>query len=165
MFIDRVGTNYYLGVANNHTRQGKLYVAQAAALFPTCKPGSMDIGAFREKSPFDFNVVGQPSQVKLVRDASGCWYLLAFRSDEDDDPNGDDYVDVYAVTFSPFSISPRLYSVHIYLKPGDTGFASTGTHYVERSGRLLVSSSYRWSKDEGPGSSSYVSRVDECPSS
>ncbi len=39
-----------------------------------------------------------------------------------------------------------------------------GTHYVEPSGRLLISSSYRWSEDEGPGSSSYVSRVDECPS-
>jgi hypothetical protein len=36
---------------------------------------------------------------------------------------------------------------------------------VERSGRLLLSSSYRWAEDEGPGTSSYVSRVDECPSS
>jgi hypothetical protein len=32
-------------------------------------------------------------------------------------------------------------------------------------GILLLNSSYRWAKDEGPGESSYVSRVDECPSS
>ena len=51
-------------------------------------------------------------------------------------------------------------------KPGDTGFASTGTHHhVEPSGRLLVSSSYRWSKNERPGGAGYVSRVDELPSS
>ena len=31
--------------------------------------------------------------------------------------------------------------------------------------RLLLSSSYRWARDEGPGDSDYVSRVDECPSS
>jgi hypothetical protein len=48
---------------------------------------------------------------------------------------------------------------------GPTGFTNTGTHHVEPSGRLLLSSSYRWAKEEGPGSSSYVSRVDECPSS
>jgi hypothetical protein len=52
----------------------------------------------------------------------------------------------------------------VVFRPGDTGFVSTGTHYVEQSGRLLLSSSYRWAEDEGPGSSSYVSRVDECPS-
>ena len=68
------------------------------------------------------------------------------------------------MTFEPFSISYRLFSTHITFKPGDTSFASTGTHHVERSGRLLLASSYRWSKDEGPGASSYVSRVDECPS-
>ena len=39
-----------------------------------------------------------------------------------------------------------------------------GTHHVEPSGRLLLGSSYRWAKDEGPGDSGYVSRVDECPS-
>ena len=38
-------------------------------------------------------------------------------------------------------------------------------HSVEASGRLLVASSYRWAKDEGPGGSSFVSRVDELPSS
>ncbi|HEX9529082.1 MAG TPA: hypothetical protein VF951_16410 [Streptosporangiaceae bacterium] len=38
------------------------------------------------------------------------------------------------------------------------------THHVEPSGRLLLGSYYRWAKDEGPGDSRYVSRVDECPS-
>jgi hypothetical protein len=71
---------------------------------------------------------------------------------------------VYGVRFSPFAISYLLYSVHVVFRPGDTGFASTGTHYVENTGRLLLSSSYRWAEDEGPGSSSYVSRVDECAS-
>jgi hypothetical protein len=28
----------------------------------------------------------------------------------------------------------------------------------------LVASSYRWSEDEGPGGTGFVSRVDECPS-
>ena len=55
----------------------------------------------------------------------------------------------------------KSFSQHIFLRPGDTSFASTGTHYVEPAGRLLVSSSYRWAEDEGPGSSGYVSRVDE----
>lgn len=104
------------------------------------------------------------TQCKLIRDATGDWYLLGFRGDPEDDPRGADHVDVYGVTFQPFSISHRLYSIHVSFKPGDTSFANTGTHYVEESGRLLLASSYRWSKDEGPGRSSYVSRVDECPS-
>jgi hypothetical protein len=55
--------------------------------------------------------------------------------------------------------------VHVFFPGGDTGFVSTGTHYVEREGRLLLSTSYRWASEGGPGGSSYVSRVDECPSS
>jgi len=60
---------------------------------------------------------------------------------------------------------PGGQGVHIFFRPGDTSFTSTGTHHVEPSGRLLLSSSYRWANEEGPGDSSYVSRVDECPSS
>jgi hypothetical protein len=91
--------------------------------------------------------------------------LLGFRSDNDHDEHANDYVDVYDVSLSPFAISPRRSAVHVVFKPGDTGFANTGTHHVELSGRLLVSSSYRWSEDGGPGDSGYVSRVDEIPSS
>ena len=103
--------------------------------------------------------------MKLVRDSTGGWFLLAFRSEPNDDPNGTDYVDVYPISFAPFQIGARLLSQHVFFRAGDTGFASTGAHFVEAAGRLLVSSSYRWSRDEGPGGSSYVSRVDECPSS
>ena len=108
--------------------------------------------------------VRDASQVKLVRDSEGRWYLLGFRSDPSDDPRGTDYADVYGVRFNPFAITPLLYSVHVTFTPGDTAFASTGTHHVEPSGRLLISSSHRWAEDEGRGDSSYVSRVHECPS-
>jgi hypothetical protein len=167
VFIDRVDDYYYLGIASSNWGWGKLFCARDSDLFPACEQGSMNVSAFEPAAPeslFPFPVTGGASQNKLIRDAKGQWYLLGFRSDPPDDPNGTDYVDVYAVTFSPFRISYRLFSVHISFRPGDTGFASTGTHYVERSGRLLVSSSYRWAKDEGPGDSSFVSRVDECPS-
>jgi hypothetical protein len=114
---------------------------------------------------FPFPVPAGTTQTKLVRDATGEWYLLGYRGDPADDTGATDYVDVYGVTFEPFSISYRQSSVHITFKPGATSFANTGTHHVERSGRLLLSSSYRWARDEGPGDSDYVSRVDECPSS
>jgi hypothetical protein len=168
LLVDRVGQQYYLGIASTHWGWGALLSARATELFPICKRGAMDVSAFRpaaHQSMFPFPLTDSPSQCKLIRDATGDWYLLAFRSDPEGDPHGTDYVDVHGVTFEPFSISYRLFSVHITFKPGDTGFASTGTHHVERSGRLLLSSSYRWSKDEGPGASSYVSRVDECASS
>jgi hypothetical protein len=165
LFIDRADDIYYLGIASSHWGWGQLLRAPAESLFPGCKQGSMNVSAFVPEAMFPFPVTGGPSQVKLIRDGSGNWYLLTFRSDPSDDEHGADYVDVYGVRFAPFCISYLLYSVHIFFRPGDTGFANTGTHYVEASGRLLVSSSYRWAEDEGPGSSSYVSRVDECPSS
>ena len=87
-----------------------------------------------------------------------------FRGDPHDKEDAEDFVDVHEVEFSPFSVKPKLDSIHIFLPEGKTSFASTGTHYVENTGRLPVSSSYRWSEDEGPGDSSFVSRVDECPS-
>jgi hypothetical protein len=168
VFIDKIDDNYYLGIASSNWGWGKLFCARDSDLFPNCEKGSMNVTAFEPaagESMFPFPVIGGASQNKLIRDAKGLWYLLGFRSDPDDDPHGTDYVDVYEVAFSPFRISYRLGSVHISFRPGDTGFASTGTHYVEKSGRLLVSSSYRWAEDEGPGNSGYVSRVDECPSS
>jgi hypothetical protein len=169
VFVDRVGDTYYLGLANSNWGFGILFSAHSSALFPTCEKGGMDTAAFKEVTPgqaFLFAANGGPSQVKLVRDFQDNWFLLAYRSVPSDSPNGKDYVDVYQVQFVPnFSISPNsIMSVHITFKPGSTGFASTGTHYVEKSGRLLISSSYRWSNNEGPGSSAYVSRVDEIPS-
>jgi hypothetical protein len=168
LFIDKYLDDYYLGIANAHDEECALYIACDKELFPADKIGCMNISAFRRSNAdvtYSFPVQDSPSQVKLVRNERNEWWLLAFRSDPPDKENADDYVDAYPVSFSPvFQISPRQHSQHIFFPPGDTSFASTGTHYVESSGRLLVSSSYRWSEDEGPGRSSYVSRVDECPS-
>jgi len=164
VFLDRVGDTYYLGMASSHWGWVELLAARGSDLFPGCSQGRLELGAFRPEGRFPFPVTGA-SQVKLIRDSTGSWYLLGFRGDPDGDPNGPDYADIYGVRFRPFAITPRLLSVHIFLRPGDTSFTSTGTHHVEPSGRLLLSSSYRWAKEEGPGDSSYVSRVDECPSS
>jgi hypothetical protein len=164
LFLDRVDDTFYLGIASDHWGWGQLLAARDRDLFPKCVQGTLDLAAFRPECMFPFPVRGA-SQVKLVRDGEGAWYLFGFRSDPGDDPHGTDFVDVYGVRFHPFAITPLLYSVHVTFRPGDTGFASTGTYHVEPSGRLLLSSSYRWAKDEGPGDSSYVSRVDECPSS
>jgi hypothetical protein len=174
LFIDRYHDEYYLGLGNDHLWECALFKADQTELFPIDQPGGMNIGAFTRAYPditYPFPILGVPSQVKLVRGSErpgvppDQWWLLAYRCVPDDDPNGDDYVDVYPVKFSPaFEIGERSFQQHIFLSPGDTSFASTGTHYVEPGGRLLISSSYRWAEDEGPGSSSYVSRVDEIPS-
>jgi hypothetical protein len=167
VFVDRVGDYYYLGVAAGHWGWGQLMRAAAADLFPFCKPGLMDVSAFVPAGMFPWPVRQSTgaSQAKLVRDSEDKWFLLAFHSDPPDDPNGTDYIDLHGVRFEPFAISYRLEPpYHLTFKPGDTGFASTGTRHVEPSGRLLVSSSYRWAKDELPGGAGYVSRVDELPS-
>jgi hypothetical protein len=164
VFLDRVGDSFYLGIASEHWGWGQLLAARDCDLFPKCAQGSLDLAAFRPEGMFPFPVLGA-SQIKLVRDSEGEWHLLGFRGDPDGDPNGTDFADVYGVRFHPFAITPLLFSVHIIFRPGDTSFTSTGTHHVDPSGRLLLSSSYRWAEDEGPGDSSYVSRVDECPSS
>ena len=93
--------------------------ARDCDLFPKCARGALDLAAFRPEGMFPFPVLGA-SQVKLVRDGEGAWYLLGFRSDPDDDPNGTDFADVYGVRFNPFAITPLLFSVHVILKPGDT---------------------------------------------
>jgi hypothetical protein len=161
LFIDRVDDTYYLGVASSHWGWGQLFSARANHLFPKCRQGALDVLAFVPHSMFPWPVTGGVSQTKLIRTMVGSWYLLAFRGHKE---HGDDFVDVYGVRFSPFAISDQLHSTHVFFPAGNTGFGSTGTHYVEDSGRLLLATSYRWAEDEGPGSSSYVSRVDECPS-
>jgi hypothetical protein len=44
-----------------------------------------------------------------------------------------------------------MFSVHVFFPAGDTGFAKTGTHYIEPSGRMLLSKwqsqSYRYGAD------------------
>lgn len=166
-FIDLVGDTYFLGVASNHWSWVAVYSAKAADLFPGCKQGAINLDAFRSVCPgplFPFAPAGTPAQMKLIRDSLDEWYLLAFRGDPEDDQRRD-YVDVYKVQFEPFILSGLIGSVHVKFRGGDTGFATSGSHHVEASGRMLLMSSYRWSKDEGPGDSDYVSRVDEVPSS
>jgi hypothetical protein len=167
LFLDRAGAYYYLGIASDHWGWGQLMRARDSELFPDCRPGAIDVSAFEPAGIFPYPVLHRTgaSQVQLIRDGDGKWFLLAFHSDDPDNPHGADYVDLYGVRFEPFAISYLLDTVHVSFKPGDTGFASTGTHYVEESGRMLLLSSYRWAEEEGPGESSYVSRVDELPSS
>ena len=171
IFADKVDDRYYLGIATNHVKKGILYSAKTTDLFPKCEKGSMNVNAFKTILPddeFDFPIGTEashsPSQVKLIKDSTGQWYLLAYRSDDNGNENSKDFIDVYSVNISPFKIGKApVSSTHIYLPTGDTSFTNTGTHHVEKGGRLLVSSSYRWSEDEGHGAG-FVSRVDECAS-
>ncbi len=166
VFVDLVGGTYYLGIAGDGV--GRLFTADPGRLFPGCKPGLIDLAAFHPASPESMFIVPSldgASQAKLICDGTGQSFLLGFRSDAPDDPKGTDYVDAYRVRFTPtFAISPRVLSRHVSFPPGDTGFASTGTHYVDEAGRLLLLSSSRWSDDVGPGDAGYVSRVDELAS-
>ena len=170
VFLDRFDDTYVLGVVPMYDGVGHVDVFTAAAheLFPQPVPGYMNLDAFRPApvDPPDFPVDSSACQVHIVTDNTGQHFLLAFRGEPPDTEDADDYVDVHAVTFPPLQITHRLDDpIHINFPPGDTSFASTGTAYVESSGRLLLASSYRWAEDEGPGDSNYVSRVDECPSS
>jgi len=170
VFLDLVDDYYYLAVASEHWGWGQLFRATPDELFPDCAEGSLDMDAFKPREMFPFPVIGGASQTKLVRDADGNWFLLGFRSVPNDDPNGTDYVDVFGVRFDPFIISTKLAQIHISFPAGDTGFANSGTHYVEKSGRLLISSSYRWSEPLVPGTppfpvpQDFVCRVDELAS-
>ncbi len=171
VFLDRFSDTYVLGVVPMYdTDVGRVDVFTAATheLFPQPVPGFMNLDAFQRPSfalPVDFPVDHNASQVHTVTDVTGQHFLLAFRGDPPDKEDADDYVDVHALTFPPLEITPRLDdSIQINFTPGDTSFASTGTAYVEASGRLLVASSYRWAEGGGPGDRGYVSRVDECPS-
>jgi hypothetical protein len=164
VFLDLVGDFFYLAVASEHWGWGQLFRASPELLFPNCAPGSLNLDAFVPQEMFPFPVIGGACQTKLVRDSTGSWFLLGYRSVPDDDPNGTDYVDVFGVRFDPFVISSKLAQVHISFPAGDTGFASTGTHYVEKSGRLLISSSYRWAENIDPPEMFFVCRVDELAS-
>ena len=85
VFIDMVGDDYYVCLANNNAHQVHVLKARSKALFPGCEVGAMNVDAFAPaydaKSVFPFPPTGGPSQAKLVRDLTGAWFLLAFRSD------------------------------------------------------------------------------------
>jgi hypothetical protein len=172
VFLGAEDDRYLLGVAvyDGDTGVVRVLAARAADLFPGAVPGALDVSAFRPIDPtdpageFPFPVDSRASQVDLVTDSTGQHFLLAYRASTDDDETGDDLVDIHPISFKPVSVGPATRAIHIFLRPGHTSFASTGTHHVDRQGRLLISSSYRWAEDEGPSDSGYVSRVDECPS-
>src|SRR5438128_10821533 len=91
-------------------------------------------------SPFRFRIM--PNNATWVRDVTGTWSLLAFRSDPPTKEEAGDFVDVHAVQFSPaFNIAEKHEAVHVFFNHGATSFASTGPAYVEKSGRLLISRS------------------------
>jgi hypothetical protein len=172
VFLDRFDDTYVLGVVPRYDPgQGHvdMFTADAHQLFPEPVPGFLNLNAFQPASPVDFPVDNSACQVHTVTDVTGQHFLLAFRGDPPDKEHADDYVDVHALTYSldhtpPFEITTRLDPpIHVNFPPGDTSFASTGTAYVEASGRLLVASSYRWAEHKTPWAN-YVSRVDECPS-
>jgi hypothetical protein len=168
--IDRVDDSYFLIVGSTNWGWCSVYKAKENELFPHLQKRMMDLNAFQPitaENQFPFPITNQegPSQIKLVRDSTQAWFLLSYRGDPPDREDATDYIDIYPVSFTPFAIGDRIQSTHVFLRPGDTSFANTGTHYVEPEGRLLVSSSYRWAEDEGPGNSGYVHRVDELPSS
>src|SRR5262249_30514720 len=71
VFVDRVGADYFLGIASNNWGWGELFRVRDTALFPNCAKGSLNVGAFEPQGMFPFPVLDGPSQVKLVRDAEG----------------------------------------------------------------------------------------------
>jgi hypothetical protein len=178
VFLDRFDDTYILGVVPMYDSEAgevgqvDLFTATADELFPEPRPGLMKLHAF-QRVPADrinFPVDSHACQVHAVRDVSGKDFVLAFHSEPPDKEDADNFVDVHRITFDQTKTPPHLeISKRITEEPiqvnfrAGTSFASTGTAYVEASGRLLLATSYRWSKDEGPGHN-YVSRVDECPS-
>ena len=120
-----------------------VFAADAADLFPGAVAGALDVSAFRPIDPadpadpageFPFPVDSRASQVHLVTDLTGRHFLLAYRASTDDDETGDDFIDIHPITFKPVTVFPVLRTVHIFLRPGKTSFASTGTHHVDRRG-------------------------------
>lgn len=163
VFIDLVGDTYFLGLGSEHWNSWIVYNAKNSDLFPALRDFQMDVQAFVPipgAEFYPFPTANSPSQVKLARDSTGAWFLLQFGGLPEGDTHGNDYIDIYPISFAPFLISPILKRVQVDFAPGDTGFTSTGTHYVEPGGQILVSSSYRWSEDQSH-EYGYVSRVDE----
>ncbi len=163
VFIDLVGDTYYLGLASEHWGVCQVYRAAKTDLFPELDHFQMNLQAFNPipgAEFYPFETANSPSQIKLIRDSTGAWFLLQYGGLPEGDMNGNDYVDIYPISFEPFAISPMIKRVHVYFAHGDTGFTSTGTHYVEPNGQILISSSYRWSEEESD-EYGYVSRVDE----
>jgi hypothetical protein len=182
VLIDRVDHDYYLIVLDNTCKIGQPYKAHYTDLFPSGTKGSMNVAAFQPLHTFTFNG-DLGSQAKLIRDSNNTWHVLVYTSTPDTGTgtaSGDDYIYVRDINFNrdpicltdgPLGPPPPMGATglfaHIILPAGETGFTNTGTHYVDKNGRLIVSSSERWSHDYSDplgDQISYASRVDECVS-
>jgi len=161
--IDRYDDGYYyLVVFDTSFGNGTAFRAYETDLFPSGTPGSINLSAFEVLPYFTFTPNTLGSQVQLIRDPSS-WYLLVYDSDADDG-NGNDFIHVHSITLgSTVSFGPEVpwSPVHFILPAGTTSFTTTGAHWVEPGGRMLVSSSDRWSQDLD-NAFSWESRVDEC---
>lgn len=165
VFLDNISDHYVLGVTS-----GQLcwtFTAPQEQLFPSDAPGTIALESFgTAQGPTPFHVHPHTSQVKLVRDANAVWFLLVFWGDKKGKTNSADHVSAHPISLDDkkvVTVGSEWKKVHLLFPGGDTSFVSTGTHLVERSGRLLVSTTYRWSKNEG-GDAGYVSRLDELAS-
>jgi hypothetical protein len=136
VFLGAQHDRYLLGVVAGYDGdRGTVHVlaADAADLFPGAVPGALDVSAFRPIDPTDpagefaFPVDSRASQVDLVTDSTGQHFLLAYRASTDDDETPDDFVDIHPISFKPVTVGPATATVHIFLRPGKTSFASTGT--------------------------------------
>jgi hypothetical protein len=151
---------YYLIILDNTFHAGRPYRARDTDLFPGSGKGSMNVAAFQALPPLVYTgTLG--SQAQLIRESGGAWFVLAYDSD-DTDGQGNDFIRYRPIQLGDnVTLGDETDFVHIILPPGETSFTNTGTHYVDRHGRMLISSSERWSHDRGDPFS-YESRVDEC---
>jgi hypothetical protein len=164
--IDKVGDDYYLVVFDNTYKNGSPYRAFSADLFPSGTPGTMNVSAFQVLPYFTFKG-DLGSQAQLIQDStqsdsSLTRYLIVYNS-PDDSGFGDDYVHIRSIQLGDQVTLPQetLSPIHFFFPEGGTSFTNTGTHWVDHSGRLLISSSERWAQDEGVPFG-WESRVDEC---
>ncbi len=100
--------------------------------------------------------------MRYVTNATNFWNVLVYNS-PDNDGVGDDYVHVWSITLGDTVTltSETMVPTSFFFPAGGTSFTNTGTHYVDRNGRILISSSERWAQDEGEPFD-WESRVDEC---
>lgn len=162
VLIDKVKDDYYyLVVLDNTFKNGSPYRAHAADLFPSSAKGGMNVSAFQALPYFKFTG-DLGSQAQLIRDSAGTWFVLVYNS-PDDSGFGNDYVHIRNIQFDDVvtlafeTANPISFS----FPAGGTSFTNTGTHYVDKNGRAIISSSERWAQDEG-NPYGWESRVDEC---
>ena len=154
VFADLVGDEYLLGIASNNWGHGYLFTAEPARLFPSAAPGQLDVsalslvpGTIRSRSP------AGPASASwcATRPAPGrCSGSAATQMTRR----------TARTTWTSIRCPPPRWSSG----PGRPPCTSTLLPEIQaspvpapttsrRRGRLLVSSSYRWAEDEGPGSS------------